>query len=752
MSEVKVHHMIKYATIIFLFFPYLLAAQSVITGRIVVRGDKPISDVNVFCPETGIGTTSDSLGYFEIECNIPCVLEFSHVNYTTENWQVKNNEAPFTVTLRNRLTNLQEVVISAKPTPGRLYSSRKGIEMIPAILGEQDILKYLATTPGIITTNAFDPGIYVRGGNSHENGFFTNDMEIASPDHLTGILATFDPYILHNSTIHKSGFPAVYNSYLSSYINMRPDPGNKEKYEGELSLGMVSSALKAKGPIIKNHTSFAASVRTSYLQSIAKIYNNSIRNPEDQNYMPEYSFNDITLSLDSRISDKWRVSAFGLFTTDALVLKLSEAIRYDFKWRTSSANIGATYTPDSKSRMQIQLGEKSAYSEGEAEGSIPMGGGNRHYSVIGRLAYMRILTDRLQLNAGSRFEQARFETANRPDGTGDLLIRSSDQKFNIIDIYTDISFNLNDKITLNGGLNYQYYNGACKVHVFSPRGKISFSSGGFSAWADYSQTAQYLSLYPYFAVKTPVDIWYPLGKDTKPAICHQYSIGLGQEINTLMSVYAGLFYKDMRHLKDFSSGLSTQYSMLTNDLIEGKGYAKGFEINFTLSTPKLNIRANYTLSESKRKFPDINQGRAFNPPYDVKHNVVINGSYNFTPRLTMNTLWTYSSGVYTTFPVGIAFAHDASGSEFAPIMLPVYKDRYNYKLPSSHRLDLNLDYDIPCRHVGLKLSIGAYNVYNHANPSFIYFKPVQTTYETKIIPKSKVLLPFIPYISLRLKI
>ena len=49
--------------------------------------------------------------------------------------------------------------------------------MIPAILGEQDILKYLATTPGIITTNALDPGIYVRGSNSCENGFLTHDME-----------------------------------------------------------------------------------------------------------------------------------------------------------------------------------------------------------------------------------------------------------------------------------------------------------------------------------------------------------------------------------------------------------------------------------------------------------------------------------------------------------------------------------------------------------------------------------------------
>lgn len=739
-------------TFIFLC-PLLSHAQTSIIGRVVIHNGEPVSGVNVWCPEQEVGTSSDSTGYFELECSVPCTLEFTHVNYKKETYVLKDNNAPFVIVLHNKFNNLKEVIVTGKATPGRLYSSKKGIEMIPAILGEQDILKYLATTPGIVTTNALDPGIYVRGNNSSENGFLTNDMEIASPDHLTGILSTFDPFLLSNSTIYKSGFPAVYNSYLSSYINMRPDPGNKQRYEGELTVGLVSSALKAKGPIIKNHTSFAASVRTSYLQTIAHLYNKSVKGTENQNYMPEYSFNDATLSIDSKLSNRWRLSAFGLFTIDDLNMKLNENVNYQFNWHTFSGNAGAWYTPSNGDILHMRIGVKSGFSKGDADGTIPMGGGNRNYSVIGRLMYTHMFSERLQFNAGGKFEHARFETANKPDLNDNILIRSSDKQFNIYELYTDISFQLNQYFTLYGGVNYQYYDGDSKVHRLSPRAKVSFSKGGLTLWADYAQTAQYLSLYPYFTVKTPIDIWYPLAEGMKPAICHQYSIGAEQEIGYGLSIYAGLFYKQMQHVKDFSSGLSTKYTALTDNMIEGSGHAKGLESNIALNLARLNVRFNYTLSESKRRFSAINDGKAFFPPYDVKHNVVINSSYDFSSRFTLNALWTFSSGVHTTFPVGVAVAHNITGSENNPILVPVYTDRYNYKLPDNHRLDVNLDYIVPYKHAQLKLSIGAYNMYNHSNPSFVYFKPEQTgNNHTKFIPKSKVMLPFIPYISLRIKL
>ena len=85
-----------------------------------------------------------------------------------------------------------------------------------------------------------------------------------------------------------------------------------------------------------------------------------------------------------------------------------------------------------------------------------------------------------------------------------------------------------------------------------------------------------------------------------------------------------------------------------------------------------------------------------------------------------------------------------------PVLIPVYTDRYNYKLPDNHRLDASLDYKFSGKKTFYKLSIGAYNVYNQSNPSFVYFQSETTRNLTKIIPKSKVMLPFIPYLSLRI--
>lgn len=743
----------KFLFIFILLFPIQTKAQSTIVGRVITHNNEPVRGVNIWCTEQGTGTSSDSTGYFELECKLPCTLEFTHVNYKKETYIIKNNLIPFVILLRNKFNHLKEVVVTGNTTPGRLISSKQGIEMIPAILGEQDILKYLATTPGIITTNALDPGIYVRGNNSSENSFLTNDMEIASPGHLTGILSTFDPYILSQSSLHKSGYPAHYNGYLSSYINLLPDAGNKQHYEGELTLGLVSSAIKAKGPILKKHTSFITSIRTSYLQTLARLYNQSVKGEENQNYMPEYSFNDITLNIDSKLSAQWRLSAFGLFTDDKLNMKLNDQVNYDFNWNTFSGNLGCWYTPCPENIFHLRFGVKTAFSEGDANGVIPMGGGNRNYSLITHLQYTHAFSGQLQLRSGGKFEQARFETANKPDQENNILIRSSDKKFNIYSFYLDLNYQPFPSLTFYGGINYEYYQGDSHTHRISPRAKISFSQGGLTLWADYAQTTQYLSLYPYFTVKTPVDIWYPLGEKMKPAICQQISIGIEQTVFQGISVYAGLFYKNMQHVKDFSSGISTKYTVLTDNMIDGTGSAKGLELNLSITNSKISSRINYTLSESKRKFAAINNGKTFFPPYDVKHNVVINNSYDFTPRLTFNALWTFSSGVYTTLPAGVAVAHNITDSEDHPILIPIYTDRYNYKLPDNHRLDLNLDYTIPYKHLSLKISLGAYNIYNQSNPSFVYFKLDQNKAgQTKFIPKSKVILPFIPYISLRIKL
>ena len=94
----------KFLFIIGLFFPGIVFSQTLIVGRVIIHDGTPVSGVNVWCPEQNKGTSSDSTGYFELACEVPCTLEFSHVNYKKESYTLKDTRSPFIVILRNTTT------------------------------------------------------------------------------------------------------------------------------------------------------------------------------------------------------------------------------------------------------------------------------------------------------------------------------------------------------------------------------------------------------------------------------------------------------------------------------------------------------------------------------------------------------------------------------------------------------------------------------------------------------------------------
>ena len=204
----------------------------------------------------------------------------------------------------------------------------------------------------------------------------------------------------------------------------------------------------------------------------------------------------------------------------------------------------------------------------------------------------------------------------------------------------------------------------------------------------------------------------------------------------------------MDNIKEFKDGTSLTNLNLGNSLIEGEGNAKGFESDIKLTSEKINIQCNYTLSESARRFEDINNGKSYFPAFDIRHNILINANYQITPDIILNSMWTYSSGTYVTFPVGIVVAQDFTQTINNPDLAPIYTDRYNFKIPDSHRLDVSLVITKRKDKCIVKYSFGAYNLYNRAIPTFIYFVPeAKDKYLNVLVPKIKSLLPFIPYLS-----
>lgn len=634
----------------------------------------------------------------------------------------------------NRIINreLKEVSVNKQRINGTSYTSRKQLEYIPAILGEKDILKYLATMPGIINTGALDPGIYVRGGNSSENTFLVNDIEIANPDHLTGILSTFDPYVLGRSAIYKSGFPTKYNGSLSSYLNMFTET-DTSKLQGEITAGLISSAVKARGAIGKKGTSFAASVRGSYLQHIARLYNRA----NGSSAMPAYSFYDGTFSLHSPLSPSWRLDGFGLITADQLKL---EDDQRPLKWNTESVNIRLRHE-HGDNYFTFKAGGRFKHSAGEKARQSGLQGENRTRSVTIEMEYNRPLSEKLQLTSGIKYEYSNLRFGNNQTYSNAI--------FNLYSGYAGLNYEISPQWNIDGGVNYQFYSGKTQASTWSPRLRTNFKTSFGNIWADYAQTVQYLSIYPFFTIKSPLDIYFPLGQQSRPAVCHQISLGADKQLNEHIYLYAALFWKNMQKVKDFTDGLKNDYSNLEQQLTEGKGSAKGIELDFIYNSDKIYFRANYTLSESWRQFDAINNGKKFHPPYDIKHNILANASWKFHKSWTLNFMWTYQSGSYATFPVGVSIAQDINSPDKTPQFIPIYGNRYNFKLPDNHRLDISASYYRPYKKLDLLLNIGIYNVYNQPNASFVYFKPEKKdTYYTRFTPQSRVLLPFIPYLSL----
>lgn len=706
-------------------------------GWLINTQQEPLALVQIRNVSTQTGTISDDSGYFSVEVKAGDVLSFEHINYETKYLQYDHDIRPDTIVLKARDYSLDEINITSIADPRYYLTNASHINQIPSFLGEQDILKYLATLPGITSLSMLDAGIYVRGGNSSQNAYLINSIPVTDPNHLTGILSTFDPYILGNSRFYKSGYPSVYNGYLSSYINMTPALYSTCKLTGELTTGVLSSSMKFKIKPDKNERSMlGVSYRKSYYQILANAYNNY--NDES---IPPYRFSDITLSYDYKLSNDWHSNLVLLVTNDDLPIKMGDRFNYSFDWGSVSSCVSVKGPVGASSALNIAVGYNQYASAFNANSRLNSNGEatTRQYSLSSYLT--RQINPMNKLIYGLSFQRKDYDYRQSTESKYQEEIAN-----NIGNLFVEYISKLDDHISLTLGLNAPVILNDKPEADLSVRSKVMYSKRDYSLWLDYANTRQYEEKMPVFTVKSPVDINIPV-TDGRPASSHHISFGSSVKYGLHSTLNAGLFYKRLQNIKDFSSANRLVFEESITKMIDGKGEAYGAEFDYILKASQFYLRINYTLSEVYHQFKELNQGKPFNPPYDIRHNALINTSYQINRNMTFNALWSYMSGSTITIPIGVAVAKDITAQSM--VFVPVYGNRYNYTLPANHRLDVNLELIKYRRKNMIKCNIGVYNLYNQQNPSFVFVEPeTKDDYFVQFKLMTKVLLPFMPYLSL----
>lgn len=709
---------------------------------------------NVFLEsEPTNGTISNTYGFYSMtlpEGNYR--IMFSYLGYQSVTNEILLNE--------NRSINvdlspgieMQEVVVSAKENEeddnvestsmGRVNLPVGQIKMIPALLGEVDILKTIQLLPGVSSAGEGSAGFYVRGGGADQNLVLLDEAVVYNSGHFLGFFSVFNADAIKNTTLIKGGIPAVYGGRLSSVLDIQMKEGNNQHLAAEGGIGLISSRLTLEGPIVKNKSSFLISGRRTYGFDLAQPF------IEKTDFAgTNYFFYDFNTKFNYQFSQKDRVYLSGYFGRD--VLNFEQRDR-DFQFKLPYGNSTATLRWNHLFNDKLFFNLSAIYNDyqfkagfDQEDFAFDVFSGVRDFSSKFDFDYFP--SNRHQIKTGVHGTYHRL-TPNIVTGeAGETQFESTAKpKYaNEFALYIQDDWEITDWLKVNIGLRGTLFQqtgpyrskitsdtfGVGKVvksyHSLEPRLFINTSLGlNSSIKAGVTATTQYLHLVSNSSSTLPADVWVPSSELVKPQRGWQYAIGYFQNIDkNTYEASIEAYYKSLHDQIDYrESFVDNSVDQVEDEFVFGEGEAYGMEFFIRKNKGHLNGWIGYTLSRTDRTFPDIENGRTYPATYDRTHDMTFVANYQFNQRLTGGIVFIYATG-RTFTPLERLYLIDGN-------LQTDYGPRNSQRLEPYHRMDVSLTWT-PKGNIQKNFKsnwvFSIYNIYNHKNTFFIY-----SDYETDL--------------------
>ncbi len=757
------------------------------TVKDAVSGELLIG-TSIYVKETMTGVTSNHYGYYSLTMpQSKFTLVISFIGYMDVVKTVElNKNMIINVELSPKAFVGEEVVISATRSDNNIQSTDVGkvdvpietIKSLPAFMGEVDVLKAIQLLPGVQASGEGNTGFYVRGGGPDQNLIMLDEATIYNAGHLFGFFSVFNADAIKTVELTKAGMPAYYGGRLASVLDIYMKEGNQRKFQVDGGVGLIFSRLTVQGPIKKDTSSFIVSARRTYIDVLAQPFLSSTSPLKNSSFY----FYDLNAKVNYSLSDKDKLYLSGYFGNDVYGFNSKQAdMKNNFEWGNASGSLRWTHLFNNKLFMNtsaILSDYHFKFSMTQNIYDITLNSGVRDWN--GKVDFTYIQSPKQTIRFGVNYLYHTFTPST-------LDVEADNASYNIAEpkkfyahdgaLYFNDEFDITKNLRLNGGLRYTLFQqiGPFDRFVLDNQNRvadtISYASGKpvatyqgleprFSVrWtlnkkssvkASFAQNYQYIHQVALSSISLPTDLWVPCTSIIKPQFGTQYAIGYYRNFKEdLIETSMELYYKNMENLVEYKEGASPYDDMNNNpdnNYTFGKGWSYGGELFIKKSRGKLTGWIGYTLSWTKRQFPDINQGKEFFAKYDRRNDVSITASYKLNKRFEFSAVWVYATGNTMTIPVGRYFI---SGN-----FVTEYSDKNAYRLPPYHRLDLSVTYTIKkTNKVESSLNLSVYNAYNRMNPFYIYLETTGNLQnfdiQTKAVQMS--LFPILPSLSWNFK-
>ena len=759
----------RYCTFSFLFFLTGMLAfsqNSQIRGFVYDEADgEPVIFTNVYLRGTTIGAATDVNGYYVIS-KIPeghYTLQVTAIGYDTMRMEVSVGKADLiskNLYLKAKKYTLEAVVITSerqqRMTETRISTinvSPAQIERLPSVGGQSDFAQYLQVLPGIIFTGDQGGQLYIRGGSPIQNKLLMDGMTIYNPFHSIGMFSVFETDLIRNAEVYTGGFNAEYGGRVSSIMNLSLRDGNKKRHSGKVQATTFGAGVMAEGPLKKMKPNQAAAVtyvlsaKGSYLEQSSKVLypyaTDELSGTLPFNYMDIYG--KVTLSSDNGS----KFSLYG-FRYDDNVNNYMGTL--DYNWNTYGGAFSFMVIPETVSMLMDGGIALSKYQTEMQEHAVNAPG--RYSDIFGLTAYMNFnyyiakheLKWGFEINAGNT--GYKYTTFTKQSV-------SLDDRNNEFGVYVKYKGTFG-KFIVEPGFRVQWY---ASLQEISPEPRLALkynvtdrfrlkASGGM-----YSQ-----NLIAATSDRDVVNLFYGFlasvenlpekfkGKDMISNLQKANHVvgGMEYDIGRYLTLNLEGYFKDFKQLttinrnKMYDRNDTDKPEYQRNDFIIENGKAYGMDFSAKFDFDKIYLWAAYSLAYVERQDEFV----TYNPHYDRRHNLNLLASYKWGKAADweVSARWNYGSG----------FPFTPLAGSFEKLLFPtvdedyltqngdigmLYGKLYSHRLPSYHRLDLDLKKIFFLgQYTTLEANIGVTNIYNRENPFYYSIMKNEQINQLPILP------------------
>ena len=765
----------------------LIAQQSYAVRVIVTDAETgaPLPFVNVQVANSVQGGMTDEAGYydFRIVSGRATVL-VSSVGYELFRGPIDiESDLEVPVALVPVAEMLETVTVSSndasaqleRPLMGVERLSIKQIELLPVALGEVDVFRGLQLVSGVSSAGEASNGLSVRGGTIDQNLVLLDGAPVFTPTHLFGLFSVFTPDAVGGVDLYRANIPARFGGRVTSVVDVKTRTPTSDRFKLRGGIGLASSRLSVETPL-------TADKRLKVLASARAGLNDFIFGFFERLKNTESRFADGSIKLRYTLDDRNSLTATGFYSYDFYQIDLidgfdgiaAQSNQYDYRttngtleWLSLLGKETSLFTrlvssdhrprvnfPQANERPTIEYDSRIRYLS--AQGQLDHRTGTGH-SLTGGIQAIRY-----GLQPGSL----------DPGGSQNVVpVTLEAERALELSVYLEDEWKVSEPLTVSAGLRYTRFLqlGPGEQRLYPPGEELlpgSFTSsatfsggevmqayGGFeprlglslrlsdrsSLKAAYALNRQYLQNIFNSTTPLPSSRWKVADNNIAPQVSQLYSAGayhLSGDGTYEFSIEG--YYRQIAELLEYKPG--AEFFLNPNvevDLLQGEGRAYGAEIGISKVRGRTTGQLNYTYARAFNRVAGptirstINRGEWYRGYFDQPH--TFNASLTFDDQRTHKLSLNFVGQSNRPYSIPNGFL------TFDELVVPIFLERNNARLPVYHRLDLS--WTIHNAKMKKKRWVGDwtvtfYNLYGNKNAYNIYYQPRRDGADAEIFGSS----------------